>query len=128
MMPKLLPELAGRVGWQITEGGKFLWPCYGDSAWNITFAGRKGDWSMHVVFDTQSTELREITGYGGVFSLMHDQPWRWICPLHEDAYNQECRDRGIQPSQAWDNVHYVDIRPDQVDSMLAMITEDEKNG
>ena len=90
---------------RISGGSEYQWQCFGPNARFIDFADADGLECGSVIHDTKTFEVYELT----LHITGQDQVFRWIDPAHLDAYFNECQERGIDPSHAWDSVKYMSI-------------------
>jgi hypothetical protein len=79
--------------YRITEGGKFLWKCFGDNVWTLDFNSaedyRNG---VSVTYDTVTTKVYYMT-----FSCAAgDTSYTWVDPDYEVAYGKERKARNIE--------------------------------
>lgn len=87
-----LTDFLKLINYQITEGSRYLWECYGKNAYYWDYWS---DESWHylkgysVVFDTYTQELFEISSYVGNDTHVYRNP------KYQEAYTQECIKRNI---------------------------------
>ena len=88
---------------RISGGSEYQWDCYG---YNVRFLDYESDYAhASVVFDTQTQIVYEAQ----VNSKDEDvKPYRWLNPDTKEKYLAECKERNIDPNNAWDNVSWVD--------------------
>ena len=89
---------------RITDGSEYQWDCYGVDA---RFLDYESDYAYaSVVFDTRTQIVYEAQ----VNSKDKDvKPYRWLNPNTKEDYLVECREKNIDPTNAWDNVNWVDL-------------------
>lgn len=95
----------------ISESGEFMWTCYGSDAYSLsTWNGLhdQGGWSGNIVFDTRNQTVYEIE----VCDYTNERAYRLINPDFKDQYEQESKNRGLSPNQAWDDVNFIDLEVD----------------
>jgi len=88
-----LEDFLKGIDYKITEGGRYLWDCYGNKAWVWDSWGDDGEdfnSGFGVVFDTESKEVFEVTCY----SLKGTYVYR--NPKFTDIYIKEFLDRKAQ--------------------------------
>jgi hypothetical protein len=73
------------AGYQIHEGGKYCWNCYGDRAWQFDF---KND--VSIVFDLDTKLIYEIS----VWSSELERSMIWVDPTYEVTLVREATERG----------------------------------
>lgn len=101
------------VKYKISEGGSYGWECYGynayflDSRSSDVVMDDKGH-SFAIIFDTHTQEVYEVQAHD--FRL--DRAYRMINPYYQDIVKNESSDRGVNNSEAWEGVNYVDLETD----------------
>ena len=105
-----LIEVITAAGGRVAGGDPYLWNCYGDSAQFLEFKDINGDGYSHVIFDRNTYECYEIH----VEVPHEDSAMRWINPTHRSAFFAECKQRGVDPSLAWDNVNYTHVDTEEL--------------
>jgi len=89
---------------QITGGSEYQWECYGFS---VRFLDYESDHAhATVVFDTTTQTVYEATVTSKDETV---RPYRWFNPDTKQKYLDECKDRNIDPNEAWDDVKWVDL-------------------
>jgi hypothetical protein len=101
------------VDYRITEGSDFLWQCFGPNAycldsWNSNFEG----YSIGITFDTKHQTVYKFEAH----DYSRNNSYRWIHPDWKEIAANEARNRGIDHSEAWDDVKYIDL--DLAEDML----------
>ena len=97
---------------RITGGSEYQWDCYGIT---VRFLDYESDYAYaSVVFDTQTQTVYEATVSSKDESV---KPYRWLNPDSKNKYLNECRERDIDPNEAWDDVKWVDL--ETVEDFLA---------
>ena len=87
-----LPIFLELVKYEIVEGGKYLWKCYGDNVWYWDSLGGDGfDYNAgySIVFDTVTQEVYEVSCYALKDTYVYHNS------KYKEAYNQECLDRKV---------------------------------
>lgn len=106
------------VNYRITEGSSYHWECYGRNAYYITAWDEKHDGvSAGIIFDTSTKVVYEVE----VNDYSTEQAYRWINLDFKSAYVEECRTRGLDPNEAWEEVRWVDINEEE--AFFAKATE-----
>lgn len=103
-----LKEVNEALNHRITSGSEFLWKCFPD--------GRYLDYEsefayVSVIYNTATQEI-----YQAEASQRYDdtvKPYRWLNPEFKDAYYNEAKERNISPSEAWDDVKWVDLEVEE---------------
>ncbi len=88
---------------KITDGGDYGWRCWD----NARFLDYQSDYAFGYVtfnFKTQEIYVAEITHKDE--SL---KPYRWFNPKYKQQYLDECKQKNVDPGQAWDDVKWVDL-------------------
>lgn len=101
------------VKYRISEGGQYGWTCYGPNAHALSaWSGPENDvWSAHVVFDTKTTMVYEVS----VCDYVKDLAYRVIHPEYADGYHV-CEANLVYKGrldEAWDGVMYTDLDVDE---------------
>ena len=107
-----LQQFLDTIGYKITEGDNYGWPCFGPNShqlgsWNGVHGA--GGWSANVVFSTKSQKvyMAEVCDY------TNDRAYRLINPKYRDKFDQEAKKHGSLANQAWDDVDYTDLETDE---------------
>lgn len=92
------------IDFKITGGSTYGWNCFGpDARW--LDSEDLGNYSASIVFGGP-----EHTVYiAEVADLINNRSYRWINPDFADALKQEAGARGVDNSQAWDDVKHTDL-------------------
>jgi len=89
---------------RITGGSEYQWECYG---FDVRFLDYESDYAhATVIFDTITQTVYEATVNSKDESV---RPYRWLNPNTKQEYLDECKDRNIDPNEAWDDVKWVDL-------------------
>ena len=110
-----IKEFMELVDYKITEGSSYGWECYGPNAytldsWNGVHG--KGGYSFSIVFSTKSQKVYEVS----VCDYTNNRAYRMINPDYVKKHSKEAKARGINLTEAWDEVNYVDL--DVVDDFI----------
>jgi len=95
-----LKQFFETINYRVSEGYNFQWQCYGPNAY-----GLDGGAGVSIVFDTKDQTVYQVEAH----DYENHRSYRLINPLFNDAYRQECARRGIDDSEAYDNVKFVDL-------------------
>ena len=99
------------VDYKITEGGDYMWSCYGPNAytldsWNGVHGA--GGYSFSIVFSTKSQKVYEVS----MCDYTNDRAYRMINPKNVEKHRKESEHRSVLENQAWDDVNYIDLDVD----------------
>jgi hypothetical protein len=88
-----LKKILKLFDYRISEGGQFLWKCFGDNVWTLDFNSpddyRNG---VSVTYDTVTTKVYYLS-----FSCaVGDTSYIWVDPDYEVAYGKERKARNIE--------------------------------
>jgi hypothetical protein len=100
-----LKDFFETIDYKITEGSEYLWDCFGDHAYSLSYwSGDQDGESLNVIFDTQNQTVyqAEVHDYSNSLS------YRWTHPDYVDAYKQECSNNDVNDI-AYDGVVYTEI-------------------
>lgn len=115
----LVTDIIGPLGWRITDGGEYLWECYGKGCRSIEIGDDHRDGlCIYLVFDPKTLRVFEVTGHGPVYELTDNNPWRWIEGEYQPAFRNECTRRKIKWQHAWDGVTYSEVGDDDLLRMI----------
>ncbi len=105
-----LKDFMETVDYRITEGSDYQWHCYGPNAYALdSWNGDQNGHSLTIIFDTKTQEVYEVQAH----DYQHNRAYRLINPDYKDDHDQEAKDRGIDKSEAWDDLKYVDLDVDE---------------
>ena len=101
-----LKDFMEATNYRITEGSDYGWQCYGHNAYTLdSWNGDIDGHSFSIIFDTSTQEVYEVTAY----DYPNDRAYRLINPDYATAHSDEAARRGIDDSQAWDEVAYTEL-------------------
>jgi hypothetical protein len=101
-----LKEFMEVTNYRITEGSDYCWTCYGHNGYTLdSWNGEHDGYSFSIVFDTKTQVVYEATAY----DYTNDRAYRLINPDYTTAHHDEAIRRGIDDSQAWDDVPYTEL-------------------
>lgn len=103
-----LKDFLETTQYNITDGSKFEWDCYGPNA-RILDCAELNEYSASVVFDSVTQMIYEAT----VCDYKLKRAYRLINPDYKKDYALEAEERGINGDQAWDEVKYIDLETEQ---------------
>jgi predicted HicB family RNase H-like nuclease len=107
-----LSEVCNTFDYRISGGSEYCWKCYGENARFLDFESEFGHGS--VIFDSmdQTVFSAEISANAdGEDNL--PSPYRWLNPVWKDEYLAECKEKNIQPNNAWDDVDWIDLEVEE---------------
>ena len=96
------------VDYRITEGSDYGWECYGPHAYQLdSWNGLHDDggFSFCILFDTITQTVFEVQ----VHDYTNQRAYRMINPDYAKKHKKECKRKGINLNEAWDDVNYVDL-------------------
>ena len=97
------------VGYRITEGGDYMWQCYGSNAYALdSWNGEQDGHSFTVIFDTKDQTVYEVQAH----DYVHNRAYRMINEDFRKKNKKEAKKRDIDKNNAWDDVDYVDLDVD----------------
>ena len=107
-----LSEINNTFQHRITDGSEYLWHCYGNNVRSIDYTSKYA--CGYVVFDTETHTVYEVSvsPVAGSWDV-EPKPYRYINPDYQAAYKQEATSRGIDPSEAWDDIKWVDLETEE---------------
>ena len=111
-------DFMSHIGYDVEEGNKFLWNCYGNFAYTFDWEGGvKG--SASIVFDLRDQRVYEVQ----LFDDKHERQYRMVNPIYNDAYRAECKERDINPDIAFDEYKFIDLESDDdfLDKLTAVV-------
>lgn len=92
------------IDFKITGGSTYGWNCFGpDARW--LDSEDSGNYSASIVFGGPD----HTVFVAEVADLVNNRSYRWINPDYVDVLKQEAADRGVDNSQAWDDVKHTDL-------------------
>lgn len=95
-------------GHRINGGSEYGWKSFGPNARYLDFESEFAHGSVVFDCETQVVYLADIDAkQDGDDNL--PGPYRWINPEHRQGYIDECKERGVEPFEAWDNVKYIEL-------------------
>lgn len=98
------------VNYRITEGTKYCWNCFGPNAHTLdSWDGSHEGASSNVVMDTATQTVYQVE----VHDYARDRSYRWFNPDYRAAYNDEARDRGVDPDESYDGVKFIELETPQ---------------
>lgn len=98
------------VNYQITEGSKYCWNCYGEYAYRLDSWNGDNDngWSAEIIFDTLDQEVYEVQ----VHDYKRKRAYRMINPDYLDSVRREAEARDVKFDEATDEYNFIDLEAD----------------
>jgi hypothetical protein len=94
------------VDYRITEGSDYLWKCFGPNVHSLDcWNGDHEGFSVGIVFDTKTTTVYKFEAH----DYSKQNSYRWVHPDWREIYENEAKNRGVDNTQAYDDVTYIDI-------------------
>jgi hypothetical protein len=94
------------VDYRITEGSDFGWRCFGPNTYCLDcWNGEHDGFSIGIVFDTKTQTVHKFEAH----DYSKQNSYRWVHPDWREIYENEAKNRGVDHSQAYDDVKYVDL-------------------
>lgn len=94
------------VDYRITEGSDYLWQCFGPNAHSLDcWNGDHNGFSVGIVFDTKTTTVYKFEAH----DYSKQNSYRWIHPDWKEIHDKESRNKGVDITQAYDDVKFIDI-------------------
>lgn len=81
------------LDYKISDGSKFLWNCFGENCYILTWRETEYDWeyTSSVYFDTITKEVYMME----LFDEKENKCHYWLNSKFIDAYEQDCIRRGV---------------------------------
>ena len=99
-------------GHRINGGSEYGWKSFGPNARYLDFESEFAHASVVFDCETQVVYLADIDAkQDGDDNL--PGPYRWINAEHRQGYMDECKERGVEPFEAWDNVKYIELETNE---------------
>ena len=103
------------INYDVQEGSKFCWDCYGKFAYALDWEGEdKG--SASIIFDLRDQRVYEVQ----LFDDKRETQYRMINPDYKESYLAECKEKVIDPDLAFDSYKYIDLESE--DDFLEKLT------
>lgn len=108
------------VNFRITDGSEYLWSSYGKEPYRLEFWDQRPNGvGSSIVFDRKTQVVAEVS----VCDYEKDRAYRFINPDYLKQYKKECKSRGVEFDEAWDDVRYVDLElaEDMIEKLTAIV-------
>ncbi len=119
-----LKDFMETVNYRITEGSDYGWQCFGPNAYCLdSWNGEQDGHSLTVIFDTQTQEVYEAQAH----DYRNNRAYRLINPDYKFGHDDEAAGRGVDKSEAWDDLKYVDLEVDEdwLEKARAIVAEED---
>jgi hypothetical protein len=94
------------VDYRITDGGEYLWKCYGDHTHRLDAEDPENtEFTITTVFDTKTQVVYEMDAW----DYKRNVTYRWINPDFIKAVKKEYKKRGLTFKQCIDDRNYIDL-------------------
>lgn len=94
------------IDYRITEGSDFLWQCFGPNAYCLdSWNGEQDGHSIGLTFDTKTQTVYKLEAH----DYSKNNSYRWVHPDWREIHENEAKNRGVDHTQAWDYVKYIDL-------------------
>lgn len=104
-----LKEWMEVVDYRITEGGNYMWDCYGPDSYSLdSWDGNHDGKSFSIIFDTKTQVVYEVQSH----DYKNNRAYRLCNPDTYHIMEIEAGNRGINKKEAWENVDYIDLESD----------------
>lgn len=111
-----LKDFLEAIKYQIGDGFKFLWDCYGDEAYGLNW--QRGQWNNYkldwasagIVYDSKTQTVYEVS----VWDDFSQKVYRWINPKYLNLVKKEYKSRGLNYKIAYDKVKYEELTPTRI--------------
>jgi len=98
------------AGSRISGGDQYGWVCYGPNSQFLDFQDTEGKPYASCVYDRLTQEVYEIS----VEVPKQEFAYRWINPNFRIEYYKECKERNIDPNNAWDDVSFTHVDTEEL--------------
>lgn len=103
-----LQEFMGAVDCRICGGSTFQWECYPNARY-MDISDINGNEVGSCLFSTVSQEVYEVEFY-----VYDDEvAYRWTDPLYASARNKESIIKGLDPSIAYDDIKFTEVKSEE---------------
>jgi len=104
-----MKEWMDLIDYRVTEGSEYQWQCYGPNAYVMdSWNGEHDGCSFSILFDTKNQVVYEVQAH----DYANNRAYRIVNEDFTQAMSDEAEARGVNKTQAWDEVNYVDLDVD----------------
>lgn len=100
----LLEDFFKVCDYKITGGSDYGWQCFGPDAYYLD-SEVPDSYTLSILFDRKDQTTYQLE----VFDLENNRAYRWVAPSWAQAQADEARQRGVDNSEAWDDVKFVTL-------------------
>ena len=99
---------------KITGGSEYQWQCFPDAR----FLDYESDYAhVSILYSTVDQTVYQadasIKREAWPNDERYDKPYRWTNPEFKNVYLNESKERNVDPTQAWDDVKWVELETDK---------------
>lgn len=105
---KVFKACHSRVG----DCSEFLWSCY-PTALSLGLYDKDTNSLGSVTYNYKSGKVYEVT-----VEIDENTGFRWINPKFVQAYNDECKTKNVDATEAWDGVKWIDVDKQVIINLL----------
>jgi transcriptional regulator len=100
----LLNRFFKLIEYNINNGSKFMWKCYGPNARTIEYWNEIQEGvSIQCVLDNKTERVYEMA----VCDYSNNHAYLWRDPEFIELYDNEAKERNVNSKQAWDDIDYI---------------------
>lgn len=116
-----IKDFVTAVNFQISEGFKYGWNCYGPNSYGIGWQEkRNSNWiSAGLVYDSENQQVYELS----VWDEINNKVYRWINPKFINKVKKEYKERKLKYKNAIDSIEYEDLSPTKILNRLTKLKE-----
>ena len=104
-----MKEWMDLIDYRVTEGSEYQWQCYGPNAYVMdSWNGEHDGCSFSILFDTKNQVVYEVQAH----DYANNRAYRIVNEDFTQAMFDEAEARGVNKSEAWDEVSYIDLEVD----------------
>lgn len=100
-----LIELLMATNYKVTGGSEYLWKSFGEDARYIDFGFSEDFPIVSAVFNATTQEVFAVE----IFNEENAQAWKFIDPRYQITYNNECKQRGVDPTTCADSIKFKNV-------------------
>ena len=113
------------INYQVNDGSKYEWNCYGPDARSMEYWNQQHDngVSVTIIFDSKTQFVYEMEAW----DYEPRRYYRWVHPGYIDAMKEECMRRGLDFENAIDTESFIDldVAEDILEKAGAMVRGEE---
>jgi len=109
-----LAQINEAMSHRITGGSDYGWQCFPDAR----FLDYESDYAhVSILYSTVDQTVYQadasIKREAWPNDERYDKPYRWTNPEFKNVYLNEAKERNVDPTQAWDDVKWVELETDK---------------